>query len=297
MTDALLATDLPFPKRAGKVRDVYDVSDALGEPRLLIVATDRISAFDCVMPNGVPGKGALLTQLSAFWFDRLSALVPHHVVTTHVDALPGPLRAFAPQIAGRFVLARKTQVVPIECVARGYLAGSGWAEYRSGGTVCGIALPPGLAQGDRLPEPIFTPASKAEHGHDENVTFVRASELVGVETMQQLRRLTLALYAEASAFAATRGILIADTKFEFGFDVEHGALTLIDEILTPYSSRFWPADGYAPGRAQASFDKQFVRDWLATQPWDRTPPAPPLPADVIEGTRQRYVEAYEAIAG
>ena len=295
MSDAVLSTDLPFPKRAGKVRDVYDVSDALGVPRLLIIATDRISAFDCVLPNGIPGKGKILTQMSGFWFGRLTGVVPNHVVTSDVDALPPSLCAFASHIEGRFVLAKRTQVIPIECVARGYLAGSGWKEYQSTQRVCGIALPAGLRRCDRLPEPIFTPARKAETGHDENVSFVRASELVGEETMVQLRRLTLALYREAAGYAAERGILIADTKFEFGFDEERGTLTLIDEILTPDSSRFWPLDDYEAGREQASYDKQFVRDWLDRQPWDKTPPAPPLPADVVEGTRRRYVEAYEML--
>lgn len=297
MTDAVLSTDLPFPKRSGKVRDVYDVSDAVGAPRLLIVATDRISAFDCVMPNGIPGKGKVLTQMSNFWFQRLADVVPNHVVTSEVDALPESLRKFAGQIAGRFVLGKKTQVVPIECVARGFLAGSGWKEYRTNQRVCGIALPAGLRQCDRLPEAIFTPATKAETGHDENVSFVRATELAGYETMHELRRLTLELYRQAADYAATRGILIADTKFEFGFDVEHGTLTLIDEILTPDSSRFWPLDDYEAGRDQASYDKQFVRNWLEQQAWNKTPPAPPLPADVVEGTRRRYVEAYEKLTG
>ena len=295
MPDALMSTDLPFPKRSGKVRDVYDVSDVAGTPALLIIATDRISAFDCVMPNGVPGKGKLLTQLSQFWFDRVGSTVDHHVITTKLDELPASLRRFTDQLEDRFVLGRKTSVIPIECVARGYLAGSGWKEYERSGSVCGVALPAGLTQCDRLPHPIFTPATKAESGHDENVSFDLVAMQVGVALATTLRELTLKIYADAAEYAASRGILIADTKFEFGHDVTTGKLLLIDEILTPDSSRFWPAASDLPGQEQASYDKQFVRDWLETQDWNKTPPAPRLPAEVIEGTRRRYAEAYASI--
>jgi phosphoribosylaminoimidazole-succinocarboxamide synthase len=296
MNPAVLATDLPFPKRSGKVRDVYDVSDVIGKAALLIVATDRISAFDCIMPNGIPDKGKVLTQISSFWFDRFTGKVDHHVITTLVDELPSSLRAFATQIEGRFVLGKKTHVVPIECVARGYLAGSGWKEYQASRSVCGINLPEGLRQCDRLPSPIFTPATKAETGHDENISFEIAARETGAELAATLRDLTLHLYGEAAEYAASRGIIIADTKFEFGLD-DAGKLILIDEILTPDSSRFWPADQYAPGKDQPSYDKQFVRNWLETQTWNKTPPAPALPAEVVAGTRQRYIEAYEKLTG
>ena len=295
MQAAVMSTELPFPKRSGKVRDVYDVSDATGSPTLLIIATDRISAFDCIMPNGVPGKGKILTALSQFWFERVAGIIEHHVITTKVEELPASLRGFANQIEGRFVLARKTNVVPIECVARGYLAGSGWKEYQRTQSVCGIALPPGLKLCDALPTPIFTPATKAESGHDENVSFETVEAGQGHALAATLRDLTLEIYRQAAVHAATRGILIADTKFEFGHDVTTGKLILIDEILTPDSSRFWPMDGYQPGRDQPSFDKQYVRDWLDRQTWDKSPPAPALPSDVIAGTRERYVEAYEAL--
>lgn len=294
MTPAVLATDLPFPKRSGKVRDVYDVSDAIGKPTLLIIATDRISAFDCVMPNGIPEKGKLLTQISSFWFERFTGEIDHHVTATHLDELPAQLRKFASQIDGRFVLGKKTHVIPIECVARGYLAGSGWKEYQASQSVCGIDLPPGLQQCDRLPSPIFTPATKAESGHDENISFELVAREAGAELASTLRNLTLRLYVQAAEYATTHGIIIADTKFEFGID-EAGKLTLIDEILTPDSSRFWPADQYKPGKDQPSYDKQFVRNWLETQTWDKTPPAPALPDDVVEGTRKRYIEAYERL--
>lgn len=297
MHPAVMSSDLPFPKRSGKVRDVYDVSDLLGQPRLLIIATDRISAFDCILPNGVPDKGKILTKLSQFWFERVASITDHHVVTTDVDALPPSLRRFAGQIDGRFVLARKTNVVPIECVARGYLAGSGWKEYQRNETVCGIPLPAKLKHCDALPQPIFTPATKAESGHDENISFAELESRHGHLLATTLRELTLDLYQQAAVYAASRGILIADTKFEFGHDVETGKLILIDEILTPDSSRFWPLDDYQPGRDQPSFDKQYVRDWLDRQTWDKSPPAPPLPSDVIAGTRERYIDAYEALTG
>ena len=291
MSDVLLTSDLPLPCRRGKVRDVYDLGD-----RLLIVASDRISAYDCIMPNGIPDKGRLLTAISCFWFRQLTRPDENHLLSTDVADLPASLASFATILRGRIMLVRKTQVVPIECVARGYLAGSGWKEYQRDGTVCGVRLPAGLRQCDLLPQPIFTPATKAETGHDENVSFDRMVEIVGRDLAETLRRWTLSLYSRAAEYAATRGIIIADTKFEFG-TLDDGRVILIDEVLTPDSSRFWPADRYEPGRDQESFDKQFVRNWLEHQPWDKTPPAPPLPADVVAGTRQRYIEAYERLTG
>jgi phosphoribosylaminoimidazole-succinocarboxamide synthase len=291
MNSALLSSTLPFPVRRGKVRDVYD----LGE-NLLIVATDRISAFDVIMPNGIPDKGKLLTGLSLFWFERFGGEFPNHLIATKVESYPVALRPFADQIAGRSMLVRKAEVVPIECVARGYLAGSGWKEYRQSGTVCGIRLPAGLRQCEQLPEPIFTPATKEETGHDINISFEASAGSVGTAIMSELRERTLRLYRMAAEYARTRGVIIADTKFEFG-KLPDGTLILIDEVLTPDSSRFWPADRYVPGRDQESFDKQFVRNWLETQPWDKTPPAPQLPPEIVEGTRRRYLEAYERLSG
>lgn len=291
MPDALLSTDLPFPVRRGKVRDVYDLDDAL-----LIIATDRISAFDCIMPNGIPGKGKILSRISRFWFEKFASIQSHHLLETDVDRFPARLTPFAPMLRDRSMLVKKASVVPIECVARGYLAGSGWKEYQQSQTVCGIALPAGLRQCDKLPAPIFTPATKAETGHDENIAFARMVEIVGRETAEDLRDRTLRLYAAAAEYAATRGIIIADTKFEFG-RLADGSIILIDEALTPDSSRFWPADKYAPGRDQESFDKQFVRNWLETQPWDKQPPAPALPEDVIAGTLARYEEAATRLIG
>jgi phosphoribosylaminoimidazole-succinocarboxamide synthase len=291
MPDALLRSDLPYPVRRGKVRDVYDVGDAL-----LIVATDRISAFDVIMPNGIPDKGKILTALSLFWFARFGGQFEHHLLASDVGDYPPALRRHAPQIAGRSMLVKKASVVPIECVARGYLAGSGWKEYQKTLSVCGVPLPPGLNQCDRLPRPIFTPATKEETGHDINVSFEEAASRVGADTAAELRERTLSLYTQAADYAAERGVIIADTKFEFG-RLPDGRLILIDEILTPDSSRFWPADEYRPGRDQPSFDKQFVRNWLERQPWDKTPPAPVLPPDVVEGTRRRYLEAYERLTG
>ncbi|MDB5296933.1 MAG: phosphoribosylaminoimidazole-succinocarboxamide synthase [Phycisphaerales bacterium] len=294
--DALLQSDLPFPVRRGKVRDVYDLG---GE--LLIVATDRNSAFDCVMPNGIPDKGRVLTALSLFWFG-LFADVENHLIASEVADYPAAVRPFADQLRGRSMLVRKAEVVPIECVARGYLAGSGWAEYRASGTVCGVPLPPGLRQCDRLPVPIFTPATKEESGHDVNVDFAETARRVGEPLAAELRDRTLSIYARAAEHGRGRGVILADTKFEFGRlpaapDGTAGRLILVDEILTPDSSRFWPADGYAPGRDQASFDKQYVRNWLERQPWDKAPPAPALPPDVVAGTRAKYVEAYEKLTG
>ena len=288
-TDAI---DLPV--RRGKVRDIYDLG---GE--LLIVATDRISAFDCVLPDAIPHKGRVLTALSAFWFARFQSWCPHHLIRVIEGDPPAPFEAIADQLRGRAMLCRKAEVVPIECVARGYLAGSGWKEYQAAGAVCGVELPAGLKHCDKLPEPIFTPATKADQGHDENVSFDRACDVAGRETMIELRDKTLKLYAAAADYARQRGIIIADTKFEFGRTGD--GLILIDEVLTPDSSRFWPADRYEPGRDQESFDKQFVRNHLQDAcdagTWDKTDPAPDLPADVVEYTSGLYLKAYELITG
>ncbi len=277
---------------SGKVREIFDLGD-----RLLLVATDRLSAFDVVLPDPIPYKGIVLTQLSRFWFDRIAAegLVAHHMVSVNVEDLPPPAQPFREQLAGRSTLVRRCRPLPIECVVRGYLAGSGWKEYRAGGSVCGIRLPDGLRESEELPEPIFTPATKAVTGHDENISFERAAELVGPDLAHQVREYSLRLYAMARDYARSRGIIICDTKFEFGLD--DGQLVLIDEVLTPDSSRFWPADSYAPGRPQESFDKQFVRDYLETLDWDKTPPGPQLPARIIEATSQRYLEAYRRLTG
>jgi phosphoribosylaminoimidazole-succinocarboxamide synthase len=285
---ALLTTSLPLPARRGKVRDVYDLGD-----RLLMISTDRISAFDWVMPNGIPDKGRVLTQLSAFWFERLG--VPHHVLSLDVDSpgLPGEID-LAP-LRGRSMIVKKAEIVPIECVVRGYLEGSGWKEYKASGTVCGLKLPAGLQQGSKLPEPIFTPATKAESGHDENISFERMVEIVGESVANELRERSINVYLRGAEHAQTRGIIIADTKFEWGRF--NGELILCDEVLTPDSSRFWPADDYQPGRSQPSFDKQFVRDWLETTAWDKNSPPPTLPDDVLLQTRAKYVEAYERITG
>jgi phosphoribosylaminoimidazole-succinocarboxamide synthase len=276
--------------RRGKVRDVYD----LGE-HLLIVATDRISAFDYVLGSGIPDKGRVLTQLSAFWFEKVADLVPHHLVSVDVREFPTAARAHADVLAGRSMLVRKTTPLPIECVARGYLAGSGWKEYRQSRTVCGIALPDGLLESSRLPAPIFTPATKAESGHDENISEERAGEIVGQDLIIGLRDLTLAIYSRGVAHAETRGIIIADTKFEFGLVGDE--LVLIDEVLTPDSSRFWPRDQYRAGSGQPSFDKQFVRDYLEQVGWNKQPPVPALPDEVVSKTREKYVEAYRLITG
>ena len=292
MANALMQSSLPFPVRRGKVRDVYDLGDAL-----LIVAADRISAFDCIMPNGIPEKGKILTALSLFWFEKMKDLgIPNHLIETDVARYPESVRGYSDQIAGRSMLVKKASVIPIECVARGYLAGSGWKEYQNSGTVCGIALPAGLGQSQKLPEAIFTPATKEESGHDINIGFEETAQRVGKALAEKLRELTLRIYRWAADYAATREVIIADTKFEFG-TLPDGQIILIDEVLTPDSSRFWPADKYGAGRDQESFDKQFVRNWLEKQPWDKTPPAPMLPEDVVLGTRQRYVEAYELLTG
>ncbi|HVJ68688.1 MAG TPA: phosphoribosylaminoimidazolesuccinocarboxamide synthase [Caulifigura sp.] len=285
----LLRSEIPGrPVRRGKVRDVYDFGDYL-----LLVATDRISAFDWVLPNGIPDKGRVLTQISQFWFERLKT--PQHLISVNVADLPLPAGVDREALAGRSMIVRKTQVAPIECVVRGYLSGSGWKEYQQNGAVCGVKLPPGLRESDRLPEPIFTPAIKAETGHDQNVSFETTCEIVGHNIAARLRDMSLDLYAQGAAYALEKGIIIADTKFEFG-RVE-GELILIDEVLTPDSSRFWPKNSYEPGRPQASYDKQFVRDWLETQPWDKNSPPPELPAEVIEKTREKYIEAFEVLTG
>jgi phosphoribosylaminoimidazole-succinocarboxamide synthase len=291
MPDALLQSSLPFPVRRGKVRDVYDLGG-----QLLIVATDRISAFDCIMPNGIPDKGKMLTAISLFWFAKFSAQFEHHLLGSQMSQYPSSLRPFAPQIDGRSMLVKKADVIPIECVARGYLAGSGWKEYQKSQSVCGIGLPPGLRQCDRLPEPIFTPATKEESGHDINIDFAETVARIGESTATTLRDRTLSLYSQAAEHARSRGVIIADTKFEFG-RLPDGKIILIDEILTPDSSRFWPANEYAPGRDQPSFDKQFVRNYLEKLDWNKTPPAPPLPPEVVAGTRERYIEAYKLLTG
>jgi phosphoribosylaminoimidazole-succinocarboxamide synthase len=291
-TPALLEIDIPdcTKLRSGKVREIYDLGD-----RLLFVASDRISAFDCILPTGIPRKGHVLNQLSAWWFRRLEHVTPHHVLETDVAKFPAPLKRHAGMLRGRSMIVKKTDVIPVECVARGYLIGSGWKEYQSTGSVCGIRLRPGYRMADRLDEPIFTPAHKAETGHDENITFDETVERVGRNHAGLLRDLTLALYREAAAYALTRGIIIADTKFEFG--VLGDQVLLIDEVLTPDSSRFWPADQYAPGRSPPSFDKQYVRDYLESLDWNKQPPAPALPPDVAERTGAKYMEAYRLLTG
>lgn len=291
--DALLMTDLPGLSifRRGKVRDTYTLSDEL----LLFVTTDRISAFDVVMPNGIPDKGKVLTGLSIFWFERMRDLVPNHLVSTDVMDVPPALSGQRDMLDGRIMIGRKAERVDIECVARGYLAGSGWAEYKKTGSVAGYDLPAGLRESDRLPRPIFTPAMKNDSGHDENITPTRMAELVGADLMRALEKRTLMLYAEASEYAAARGIILADTKFEFGFI--DGTLVLIDELLTPDSSRFWDVATYEPGRPQASMDKQPLRDWLEDSGWDKQPPGPVLPPEVVQATRARYIRAYERLTG
>jgi phosphoribosylaminoimidazole-succinocarboxamide synthase len=288
----VLATELggiPLHSR-GKVRDVYAAGD-----HLVIVATDRLSAFDCILPTGIPDKGRVLTQLSVFWFDFLRDLTATHFVTADVSRFPAEFQPYASLLQGRSMLVRRARMVEVECVARGYLAGSGWKEYRASGAVCGVWLPAGLRESDRLPEPIFTPATKAQSGHDENISFAAMQSLVGAEVANRLRDLTLAIYSKAAAYAAERGILLADTKFEFGFIGEQ--LVLADEVLTPDSSRFWPADRYEPGRPQESFDKQYVRDYLETLAWDKTPPAPPLPDEVAARTAEKYRDAFRRLTG
>ena len=290
--EPLLQLDLPgVPKiKSGKVREVFDLGD-----RLLFVATDRISAFDCVMPNGIPRKGEVLTQLSHFWFGQTESLVPNHLLAKADEPLPPQLQPFAAQLAGRSMIVKKATPLTIECVVRGYLAGSGWKEYQRSQTVCGIPLPAGLQESSELPAPIFTPATKAETGHDENIPFETAAQLVGADIAERARDLSLLIYNFARDYARKRGIIIADTKFEFG--LFNGELLLIDEVLTPDSSRFWPADKFQPGQAQPSFDKQFVRDYLETLAWDKSPPAPSLPSLIVSRTQAKYLEAYERLTG
>lgn len=276
--------------RRGKVRDVYDLGD-----RLLIVATDRLSAFDVVLPTGIPDKGRVLTQLSLFWFSLLSDVVPNHVLAWDVAGYPPELRGAASQLAGRSMIVHKTRALPVECVVRGYLTGSGWKDYRASGSVCGIPLPRGLRESQRLDPPIFTPSTKAEVGHDENISLSEVEALLGAEQAAQLRQVSLELYERGRRHAEDRGILLADTKFEFG--VRDGQLLWIDEALTPDSSRFWPRDAYQPGGPQPSFDKQYVRDYLESLGWDKRPPAPPLPSEVVARTREKYLEAHARITG
>ena len=278
-------------KGRGKVRDIYDLGD-----RLLIVATDRISAFDVVMPNPIPDKGRVLTQLSKFWFDLTKEIVPNHIISTEVEDFPEGCRPYRELLKGRSMLVVKADPLPVECVVRGYLSGSGWEEYKKTGEICGIPLPKGLVESSRLEEPIFTPATKAEMGmHDENIVFEKVEKIVGKEMAQRLKSLAVAVYKMARDFAEKRGILIADTKMEFG--MKEGKLLLIDELLTPDSSRFWPKDEYLPGGSQKSFDKQFLRDYLLSIRWNKTPPAPPLPEEIIQKTREKYLEAYERLVG
>ena len=299
----VLETDLGLPnRRSGKVRDLYDVTLAGGEPGLLIIATDRISAFDVVMANGLPGKGVVLTQISRFWFELFGGSIGHHLISTDPADVPGLTAAERETLRGRIMLCRAAEVIPVECIARGYITGSGWRDYQRTGTVCGISLPDGLQNSSRLDAPLFTPSTKAEVGlHDENITFEQGAALVGEETMHWLSDATLRLYREASAYARERGIILADTKFEFGRLDGRAEPILIDEIFTPDSSRFWPADQWHPGREQPSFDKQYVRNYLETVvdagEWDKTPPGPKLPDDVVANSMARYLEAYERLTG
>jgi len=287
----VVSTDLKLPLATrGKVRDIYDIGAAL-----LFIASDRISAFDCILGSGIPCKGRVLTQMSLFWFEFLKGTVPNHLATANVNAYPQQLAPFKELLNGRSMLVNKARMIPIECVARGYLAGSGWKEYQASGTVCAIALPKGLRNGDRLPEPIFTPAIKAQSGHDENIPFSYVADQMGNQLAERLRDLALVIYQRAASYAGERGIILADTKFEFGFIGDE--LVLADEVLTPDSSRYWPADTYKPGGPQYSFDKQYVRDYLETLAWDKKPPAPSLPDEVIRKTSEKYQEAYKRITG
>jgi phosphoribosylaminoimidazole-succinocarboxamide synthase len=299
MNETILQLDLPGIKkvRSGKVREVFDLGDSF-----LLVASDRISAFDVIMPNGIPRKGEVLTQISHFWFEKFSSLVPNHLLAKADDPLPKNLQPFAAQLAHRSMIVKKAKPLAIECIVRGYLSGSGWKEYKKSQTVCGIQLPAGLTESAELPEPIFTPSTKAEEGHDENISFEQACKIVGTDLATQARDLSLKIYRAGRDYARQRRIIIADTKFEFGLESgsdasSRGKLILIDEVLTPDSSRFWPADQYAPGRGQPSFDKQFVRDYLETLTWDKTPPGPKLPDDVVAKTSAKYLEAYEKLTG
>jgi phosphoribosylaminoimidazole-succinocarboxamide synthase len=293
LDSVLLNTDFPdIPIHAsGKVRDVY----RLGDGQLLFVATDRISAFDYVLATGIPHKGRVLSQMSLFWFDFLADIVPNHLITADVNEYPREIRKYADQLRGRSMLVQRAEMFPVECVVRGYISGSAWKEYKASGAVCGITLPAGLKESDALPEPIFTPATKAVTGHDENISFEHVASLVGGETAAQLRDLTLRIYQKAAAYARQRGIIIADTKFEFGRTPK--GITLADEVLTPDSSRFWPAESYAPGQQQESYDKQYVRDYLEQIHWDKRPPAPALPPEVARRTSDKYLEAYFQLTG
>src|SRR5580698_4716450 len=288
MNSVISETNFPGLKLRGrgKVRDIYEVGD-----KLLIVATDRLSAFDVVLPTPIPDKGKVLTQLSLFWFEKLKDVVPNHIIAS--KNFGGPLREFNAALEGRTMLVRKTEPAPVECVVRGYISGSGWKDYQKTGGICGIPLPAGLRESDKLPEPIFTPSTKAETGHDENISFDEAVKMVGGPVAEQARAASLKIYTTAREYARARGIIIADTKFEFG--MYEGKLLLIDEVLTPDSSRFWPADQYAPGKGQPSFDKQFVRDYLETLDWDKNPPAPALPPEVVAKSQAKYLEAYEKL--
>ncbi|MGA7220174.1 MAG: phosphoribosylaminoimidazolesuccinocarboxamide synthase [Candidatus Sulfotelmatobacter sp.] len=289
----ILQTDFPdlHLHASGKVRDVYQ----LDNERLLFVATDRISAFDYVLATGIPQKGRVLTQISLFWFDFLSDIVPNHLITADVEHYPQPLQKYADQLRGRSMIVQRAEMFPVECVVRGYISGSAWKEYQASGKVCGIELPAGLRESEAFPEPIFTPATKAVNGHDENIPFARMCEIVGSESASYLRDLTLRIYKKAAAYARQRGIIIADTKFEFGRTAK--GITLADEVLTPDSSRFWPADKYEPGRAQESYDKQYVRDYLEQIRWNKQPPAPELPSDVAAKTSEKYLDAYFQVTG
>jgi phosphoribosylaminoimidazole-succinocarboxamide synthase len=293
LDSVLLKTNCPELKlhASGKVRDVYEI----GDKQLLFVASDRISAFDYVLATGIPQKGSVLNQISLFWFDFLADIVPNHLITANVDEYPPEIRKYKDQLRGRSMLVRRAEMFPVECVVRGYISGSAWKEYKASGKVSGISLPAGLKESDAFPEPIFTPSTKATTGHDENISFDQMCEIVGVETASHLRDLTLRVYKKAAAYARQRGIIIADTKFEFGH-TEHG-ISLADEVLTPDSSRFWPADKYQPGRAQDSYDKQYVRDYLEQIHWNKQPPAPALPPDVARRTSDKYQEAYYQLTG
>ena len=288
----VMKTDLPGLKLhgRGKVRDIYD----LGE-HFLIIATDRLSAFDVVLPTPIPKKGKVLTQMSAFWFEHFKGSVPNHVVATKVNEYPKELHRFRDQLEGRSMLVKKAKVFPVECVARGFLTGSGLKDYNKTGQICGIPLPPGLRDSDRLPEPVFTPATKAETGHDENISEEQAAKVIGVENVRKLKELTLSIYSRAVEYALKRGIIICDTKFEFG--TIDGQIALVDEVITPDSSRFWPADQYSPGKPQPSFDKQYVRDYLERIAWNKKPPAPALPDDIVKATTAKYVEALRILTG
>jgi phosphoribosylaminoimidazole-succinocarboxamide synthase len=293
LDSVLIRTDFPDLKlkASGKVRDVYEID----ETQLLFIASDRISAFDYVLATGIPHKGRVLNQISLFWFDFLADVVPNHLITADVDKYPASVRKYADQLRGRSMLVRRAEIFPVECIARGYISGSGWKEYKATGMISSIALPAELKESDALPEPIFTPSTKATSGHDENISFDQMCDIVGVELASHLRDLTLRVYKKAAAYARQRGIIIADTKFEFGRTSQ--GITLADEVLTPDSSRFWPADKYAPGRAQDSYDKQYVRDYLEQIHWNKQPPAPALPAEVARRTSEKYLEAYSQLTG